>query len=494
MEKKLISVRHNCNIGDLIASLAGLKGFYEENGSEFVYMQELDVDATYHTNYYHPTQNNGKQVMCNKTMFDMIKPLVECQPYINKFVKFSGQKVVVDFVNIRGTIDVNIPHGAIQSWYSLAFPDLHFDISRAWIDVPRATLDKKLTNKILINFTSRYRNQFIHYFFLKEYEKDLLFTGTQKEHQEFCEKWNLNIPLLVVKDFLELAQIMQQSRFFLGNQSFCWNLNRAMNLPSILEMFPLAPNCIPFIGNHNYGFYHQKGVEYYFNYLIEKTKIEKNYEIEHQPKNKPCVACGKESYLRLTKQDVEYFQCGDCETIFSKTLPNGNMVGGGFEIERNENHNKERFKRIYNLLGNKMVNESNILDFGCGNGLFVDYLKNIGFNVVGYDKYSDKFDEMPLTKFDIVTMVEVIEHLSHPFLELDIIRDLIVNNGLLYIETSFVDVAEEENIKLEDFFYIDPSVGHSTIFSHLGLELLLEKKGFTLLHKINRNTFVFKKK
>jgi hypothetical protein len=269
MEKKLISVRHNCNIGDLIASLAGLKGFYEENGNEFIYMQELDVDATYHTNYYHPTQNNGKQVMCNKTMFNMIKPLIECQDYISKFVVFNGQKVDVDFSFIRGKIEVNIPYGAIQSWYALAFPDLDYDISKAWINVPHATFENDFTNKVLVNFTSRYRNQFIHYFFLKEYEKELLFTGTIKEHQEFCEKWNLNIPLLEVQDFLELAQIMKQSKFFLGNQSFCWNLNRAMNLPSILEMFPNAPNCIPFIGNKNYGYYHQNALEYYFKKLMK---------------------------------------------------------------------------------------------------------------------------------------------------------------------------------------------------------------------------------
>lgn len=267
MKINSLSVRHNCNIGDLIASLAGLKSFYDRKDIKFDYLQELDVIAQYHENYNHPTQKDGKLVMCNKKMFDMIKPLIECQPYINSFQEYTGQKIVVDFSVFRYKLDVNLPYNALQTWYALAFPDLHFDLSKAWIEVPYKDLPIENTDKILINFTERYRNNFIQYFFLKDYEKDLLFTGTAKEHEDFCKKWKLSMPLLQVTDFLELAQVMKQSKFLLGNQSFCWNLNRAMNLPSILEMYPQAPNCQPFVGNKNYGFYHQNGLEYYFSIL-----------------------------------------------------------------------------------------------------------------------------------------------------------------------------------------------------------------------------------
>jgi hypothetical protein len=270
--ENFITVRHSANIGDLIASLAGLKGYWEETGQRFVYMQELNVDAVYHQNYYHPTQEGGKQVMCNRKMFDMIKPLIEAQPYIERFEEFEGQKVIVDLNAIRGGIEVNIPFGAIQSWYMLAFPDLAYDISKPWINVDCKDFPSQMERKILVNFTNRYRNQFIHYYFLKDYQEELIFIGTEKERDEFCEKWNLNISLLSVNNFLELAQIMEQSKFLLSNQSFCWNLNRALNMPSILEMYPSAPNCIPFVGNENYGFYHQKGLEYYFNTLINKYK------------------------------------------------------------------------------------------------------------------------------------------------------------------------------------------------------------------------------
>lgn len=265
---KPITVRHTCNIGDLIAILAGLKGYYELTGQKSILRQELNVDAIYHMDYQHPTKDKGKQVMCNQAMFDMIKPLIESQDYIEKFEVYKGQKTILDLNKIRSEIAVNLPFGSIQSWTMLAFPDLAFDISRSWINVPKGNFSNTVKGKVLINFTSRYRNQWINYYFLKKHQDQLLFIGTEEEHKEFCQKWDLKIHLLVVNDFLELAKVMQQSRFLLSNQSFCWNLNRAMNLPSILEMYAPAPNCTPFVGNHNYGFYHQGALEYYFEKLI----------------------------------------------------------------------------------------------------------------------------------------------------------------------------------------------------------------------------------
>ena len=273
---KAITVRHSCNIGDLIASLCGLYNHWKEYGNTFSYLQELNVDGVYVNNAYHPTQEGNKQVMCNKKMFDMIKPLVESQPYIADFQEYVGQDVVVDFNKIRIGNPANIPNSPIQAWYGFVFPDLHCDISQPWISVPKRELDEGVTeinDKILVNFTHRYRNQFIQYYFLKEYESQLLFLGTELEHNDFCKKWNLEIPRLLVDDFYQLAQLMLECKFFLGNQSFCWNLATALGVPRILEMYEYAPNCIPFVGKHNYGYYHQNAVEFYFKKLINENTI-----------------------------------------------------------------------------------------------------------------------------------------------------------------------------------------------------------------------------
>lgn len=171
------------------------------------------------------------------------------------------------------------------------------------------------------------------------------------------------------------------------------------------------------------------------------------------------------------------------------------MVGGGFEEERNTNQNgirEERLLHLIELMG--LPKNAPILDFGCGHGLLMLYLIENGFDCDGYDKYNPKFDYFEIgKKYNIITMVEVVEHISYPFEEIDVIRDMLAPNGVLYVETSFVDVAKEEKIPLDDFFYINPEVGHSTIFSHLGLDILMLTKGFRPLEHFNRNARIFQK-
>lgn len=203
---------------------------------------------------------------------------------------------------------------------------------------------------------------------------------------------------------------------------------------------------------------------------------------------KKCIACGDDSHERLIKENVQYYQCGTCKSLFSESLPNDNMIGGGFEVERNEAHNEERIYRVKELLGG-----NKILDYGCGHGMLVNDMKNANLDCDGYDKFNLEFDKITSDNYDVITMVEVIEHIGSPFSELDDIYKLLKVGGYLYIETSFVDIANPEGIALEDFFYISPSVGHSSIFSHRGLDILMLKKGFIPTSHINRNVRVYAK-
>ena len=59
-----------------------------------------------------------------------------------------------------------------------------------------------------------------------------------------------------------------------------------------------------------------------------------------------------------------------------------------------------------------------ILDYGCGSGLLVDYLRSAGYtNADGYDAYSDRFGDGRVLeqKFDFIISQDVIEHIDEPW-------------------------------------------------------------------------------
>ena len=189
----------------------------------------------------------------------------------------------------------------------------------------------------------------------------------------------------------------------------------------------------------------------------------------------------KDKQLRI-KNGVMYYE-DNYGTIFCDALDQSNMVGGGNEVPRNEIENPERLKRIKQLHP-----KPSVLDYGCGSGMFVEFLNANGVHAVGYDKFSDKHNAEPLfNEYDIVVMVEVIEHLSSPFSELDHVYSKLKKGGKVYIETSFADW-----LTLDDA-YIEPAVGHSTVWSHVGLTAMMVSKGFSEGNHINRNVRIYEK-
>jgi hypothetical protein len=274
-EQQPTTVKHLANLGDIIAVLPACKKYWQVTGRKIKFLQQVNNPAQYYTGATHPTlDESGVQVCVNNSMFEMIKPLIESQDYIHSFEKYEGQKIDLDFDVIRGKTFVNMPNGMIQSWIMFAFPDLAYDLSKTWVELKDKTplkISKQVKGKIILNFTERYRNYVIDYFFLKKFMPDLIFAGTETEYWKFCNQWQLTIPRLEISNFLEYAHALKSCRFTLGNQSLCWNLAQSMHVPRILELCQYAPNCMPFIGEDSFGFFHQVGVEYYFRLLHNKT-------------------------------------------------------------------------------------------------------------------------------------------------------------------------------------------------------------------------------
>ncbi len=178
-------------------------------------------------------------------------------------------------------------------------------------------------------------------------------------------------------------------------------------------------------------------------------------------------------------------------TITAGPLPQDGMLGGTGEQDRNEVHNPARLHRIKEFHPNPKV-----LDYGCGTGKLVEFLRANGIDAEGYDKYIETSTSYLFNgdlsfsrrEYDVVTMIEVVEHTAAPYLELEMAFWVLKPGGILMVETSFtnwMDLATDP--------YVNPRIGHSTIFSHAGLDELMKEKGFEVYGHINRNVRVYQK-
>lgn len=272
---EIANFSHTGNIGDVISAIPAMRQFHIKTGKYIRLYLVRDVHGVYYDGATHPTKDNsGKNVMLNQKMIDMLTPLLLAQEYICEVVSITEEEyketdILCHLEWIRET-NVGMPSLSINRWYFYVFPDLAFDLSKKWLNVPDSDIDLA-KEKIIITRTERYTNHNINYSFLKPIEDDLIFSGTMREYNIFCMTYDLNIKKLTVDNFLTLAQAIKQSRFHVTNQTMANQISTGLFHPSILETCTFAPNCIP-VGEDRYDFLAQEGLNYYFDFLYQKTK------------------------------------------------------------------------------------------------------------------------------------------------------------------------------------------------------------------------------
>lgn len=144
-----------------------------------------------------------------------------------------------------------------------------------------------------------------------------------------------------------------------------------------------------------------------------------------------------------------------------------------------------------------------VLDVGCGNGEFCAFLDTLGFHVVGVDdsyegikiakeafphvKFLEKsiyeLDETDLDcKFDVITSVEVIEHLAFPVKLLRKAKMLLKPQGCLILTTPYHGYIKNIALSIlnrwDNHFAIDWFCGHLRFFSVKSLTKILKNEGF----------------
>lgn len=270
---EFLTYKHSYNSGDLISVLPGIKHLHDTTGRKAVIYQRLNLPADYGHKDFHPIKDDeGVNVCMNQQMFSLMKPLIDYQDYVEEFKVWQGEDVIFDYDKTRLNSMMPLPGGNIYHWPTLIFPQLIADVYNPWVSTDYDDINRyDYSDCILINRTERYRNPYIHYFFLKEYEGKVRFIGTDREHELFNKEFNLNVKKINIKNFYYLALCISNCKFIIGNQSLCYQLAESTFAPRILEVCTQYPNTFP--TNHSgHPFINQGSLEHYFHKLLKETE------------------------------------------------------------------------------------------------------------------------------------------------------------------------------------------------------------------------------
>ncbi|HEV7301791.1 MAG TPA: class I SAM-dependent methyltransferase [Tepidisphaeraceae bacterium] len=191
--------------------------------------------------------------------------------------------------------------------------------------------------------------------------------------------------------------------------------------------------------------------------------------------------------LETSGVPVYYHRCSSCDFIFTTAFDHFTPAMFASEIYNTEyrlvdpDYEESRPRGNAELIG-KMFAASrtlNMLDYGGGNGLLAEVLKEKGFSSVAtYDPFVAKHSARPSGEFDLLVSFEVLEHSPQPEATFADMSILLADPGLMLVSTVMQPSDLDATFGIR-WWYIAPRNGHVSIFSPRALDALVRPFGFT---------------
>jgi 2-polyprenyl-3-methyl-5-hydroxy-6-metoxy-1,4-benzoquinol methylase len=207
------------------------------------------------------------------------------------------------------------------------------------------------------------------------------------------------------------------------------------------------------------------------------------------------LICGKPPKNLSARYSQSFLaKCRQCNLVFSTLIPSSDELDQHYSQYPRNAEVSQLTTSVYAAWIQTWQNQgySTHLDFGCGSGDLVDYANRNGFESVGIELNLETIIKLvnrgirveslnevlikPKT-YDVITIIEVIEHVSDPKSILKELNEKLNKDGLLFITTPNFNSLNRYLLKnmWRALWYPD----HINIFSKSSIERILYNSGFS---------------
>lgn len=181
-------------------------------------------------------------------------------------------------------------------------------------------------------------------------------------------------------------------------------------------------------------------------------------------------------------EKFKVWQCANCRTIHCLDIVDLDYYYSQYPYSQGQLRWLHRF--IYGSLHQRLTKhgfdqDCSLLDYGCGtNGLFIEYLRKLGFTKVdGYDPYAseDSFGNLATIQnrtFDYILLQDVIEHVEEPKALLNRLDSLLSPGGHILIGTPNAAKIDLNRPNVPDSYHEVHIPYHIHIYTRESLESL----------------------
>jgi len=228
-----------------------------------------------------------------------------------------------------------------------------------------------------------------------------------------------------------------------------------------------------------------------------------------------CIVCGGGSFdFFASKNNFNLYKCKNCHLIFVYPLPAdvhstysedyfmGAKKGFGYvDYDKDKMPMIGTFDRFLDIIEKFSIKKGKLLDVGAASGFFLDLAQKKEWNVSGVEISefaASKAWERGLNvaigaiedlkanhseHFRVITMLDVIEHMSNPISAISKARELLEDGGIIAINTPDSGSLVAKILGRKWHLIVPPE--HLFLFNKKNMKDLLKKQGFEVLLTAN---------